>query len=485
MTTKLHLSSRPIFANTLSDESVIAATNPNRVSWGSGTNGISQHKAGLGGPVVDNNDSPGCETSPDGSQYSCYPFKWKTVPEYLQGAGISFFSYQNQDNFGDNPFAYFEQYQTAPKNSSLVTNANSFAGLQKFYDDAKAGTLPEVSYIVGPTDLSEHPPYGPLDGAWLQQQVVNAVLNGKNYDSTALIISYDETGGWGDHVMSPHPPTSETDEYMIDPFNPSLGNQPNGPGFRLPFTIVSPWTRSGGVFTETSAHESQILFLEQWAQAVGKPFTSKEITSWRRSQLSDLTRAFDFSKSDTSKPTLPTIRQASQDANGQYNGASVCQKKYGNVQPTIPYSNTQAGPTVEKGFKQIRGTPTEGRYLTIESDQGTALSYDSKATKLGVSQAKSDHSDPLTRFVLHAASPDANNQVFTLSTASSNPIKYIASDLSLTDASKAGKFKLQDQANGKGYLITETSSNKPVNIQKDKASLNATPPKIEIFSVTF
>ena len=66
-----------------------------------------------------------------------------------------------------------------------------YIGLDKFYSDAAAGTLPQVSYIIGPTELSEHPPYQPRDGAWLQQQVVNAVTKGKAYNETVLIISYD------------------------------------------------------------------------------------------------------------------------------------------------------------------------------------------------------------------------------------------------------------------------------------------------------
>lgn len=64
-------------------------------------------------------------------------------------------------------------------------------GLDAFYKDAAAGTLPEVSFIVGPTELSEHPPYQPKDGAWLQKKVVNAVINSPKYSSTLLMISFD------------------------------------------------------------------------------------------------------------------------------------------------------------------------------------------------------------------------------------------------------------------------------------------------------
>ena len=94
----------------------------------------------------------------------------------------------------------------------------SYIGLQQFYDDAKNGNLPMISYIIGPAELSEHPPYQPKDGGWLQQQVVNAVVTGKNYDKTALIISFDETGGWGDHVVPYHSPEGTAGEWMEDPY---------------------------------------------------------------------------------------------------------------------------------------------------------------------------------------------------------------------------------------------------------------------------
>jgi phospholipase C len=74
----------------------------------------------------------------------------------------------------------------------LATRGVSFLkSLDTFYADAMAGTLPQISYIIGPAELSEHPPYQPKDGAWLQQQVVNAVTMGKSYKDTVLIISYD------------------------------------------------------------------------------------------------------------------------------------------------------------------------------------------------------------------------------------------------------------------------------------------------------
>lgn len=87
--------------------------------------------------------------------------------------------------------AYFEQYQLAPKGSPLRSRGNSYPGLDAFYDAADKGTLPQVSWIVGPQELSEHPPNLPKDGAWLQKKVVNAITSSPAYNETALIISYD------------------------------------------------------------------------------------------------------------------------------------------------------------------------------------------------------------------------------------------------------------------------------------------------------
>jgi phospholipase C len=87
---------------------------------------------------------------------------------------------------------YFEQYQMAANGSALREKGESFDhNLEAFYKAAEEGTLPSVSWIIGPAELSEHPPNRPQDGAWLQREVIEAVMNGKNWEQTALIISYD------------------------------------------------------------------------------------------------------------------------------------------------------------------------------------------------------------------------------------------------------------------------------------------------------
>jgi phospholipase C len=176
------------------------------------TPGSPTNPNGTDGAYIDNNETPGekhfprldtdgatdlfrlsrgCETGAHGP-YSCYPLTWKTTFEVYESLNVSWQVWQDTDNFDDNPLAWFKQYQTAPNGSALHDHGNSFSfTLDDFYAAAAAGTLPQVSFIVGPTELSEHPPWQPKDGAWLHQQVFNAVTKSPKYNSTVLLISYD------------------------------------------------------------------------------------------------------------------------------------------------------------------------------------------------------------------------------------------------------------------------------------------------------
>ena len=469
-------------------ESIISSTSPNRVAWFSGTinppkgskvNGTNRN---MGGPVFDNHEAHGCEKTDAGDPMSCMPLKWKTVPEYLENSNITWRVYQDKDNFGDNPLVYYTNFQESAKNKGkLARQGTAYPGLEKFYEDAENGNLPEVSYIIGPTQLSEHPPYMPMDGAWIQGKVANAVMNGKNWASTALIYSYDETGGWADHVISPLPPKSEQGEWTVDPYHKDKGLTPIGPGFRLPFYIVSPWTQGGNVFTEHASHESQILFLEQWAKAVGKPFYTHEIGSWRRKHMSNLVNAFDFNNEDTSTADVPNVRQPSKDLQGKYNGGDICQAKHLHlVQPHIPYGKQDQSNSMEvqKGFKAVRGDLTEGRYLTFES-RGHALSHTNGKLSVGNVSKKDKPKEQL--FLLHWQGSAPKDNRFKISTIHGH---YITKSLELSEnASDGAEFSIRDQSNGSGHAIIELESNKRLSLSQKTVAFDDDS-TLSIFSVT-
>lgn len=328
----------------------------------------------------------------------------------------------------------------------------AYVGLDKFYADAKAGTLPAVSYIIGPTELSEHPPYSPHDGAWLQQQVLNAVTSSPLYNETALIVSYDETGGLGDHVTPYHSPAGTSGEWVQDPYN-DFGNVYTGPGFRLPFYIVSPWTRGGHVFTERADHISQIKFLEQWLSALGhKNVTSQEIPSWRRAHMSDLVSAFDFANPDFSIPTIPTAQAPHKNALGAYDGSSYCESQYATQRPPVPYGKQNVSTSLisEQGFKAVRGALTEGRYLTFEYN-GQAVTNNNG--QIGVAKASATHNSKTQRWVVHqVGTPDNTNTQFKISSAVDG--KYVNSQGKMVSGDGSAQVvDIEYVGNGKGYTL--------------------------------
>ncbi|GAB3914183.1 hypothetical protein GCM10029964_125040 [Kibdelosporangium lantanae] len=98
---------------------------------------------------------------------------------------------------------------------------------------------------------------------------------------TVLIVTFDEFDGYFDHVPPPVPPPDQTDDHY--------DGKPIGLGFRVPTTIISPWSVGGYVSSETFDHTSVIQFLERWT-GVREP----NISDWRRTVTGDLTSTFDF-----------------------------------------------------------------------------------------------------------------------------------------------------------------------------------------------
>ncbi|EEH23455.2 hypothetical protein PABG_05666 [Paracoccidioides brasiliensis Pb03] len=356
-------------------ESQITATNPNRVTLVSGSINApgSPQSPDEGGVYIDNNVIPGCEAP----NLNCYPLKWKTVFELYEAAGVSWQVYQGVDNFDDNPLAWFEQFQNAPSRSPLSRKGMAYLGLDAFYKAAAVGSLPQVSFIVGPQELSEHAPYSPLDGGWLQRKIMEAVVKGPKYGSSLLMISYDESGGWGDHVPPYHSPENTPGEWLQDPYG-LFGNVYTGPGVRVPFYIISPWTRGGRVFTEHADHNSQILFIEEWLSAKGYDnIRTDEMVHWRRKNMANLVNSLDFENPDLSMPNIPKTATPHRNSRGEWDGSAFCESQFPKPRPPVPYSSQPPSMPniVEEGYKICTGQLTEGRYLVFESENGYLLTH--------------------------------------------------------------------------------------------------------------
>jgi len=160
-----------------------------------------------------------------------------------------------------------------------------------------------VSWIVAPYGYCEHPEARPVDGAAYIQRVLKALWdNPKLWESTVVLINYDENDGFFDHVVPPAPPPGTPGEFL--PANqhgaPSGPLVPIGLGPRVPMTVISPWSRGGWVNSQVFDHTSVLRFLEAWT-GVKEP----NISAWRRAICGDLTSCFDFRAHDTTIPLLP------------------------------------------------------------------------------------------------------------------------------------------------------------------------------------
>jgi phospholipase C len=273
--------------------SVIGPTDPNRCY----TMSASIDPDGQnGGPIVSTLESTRIQT------YG--KFTWKTMPEVLQAAGVTWKVYESPENLSpvsDNVLPYFAPY--VPQggtafNPQLAANAfgNSY---WQFLSDAAAGTLPQVSWVIAPVVQSEHPPSPVTYGEVVTAQVLNALLSNQAvWESSALLVTYDENGGFFDHVNPPTAPAGTSGEFVTTGVVPAT--DPIGLGFRVPMLVVSPFSKGGFVYSGTLDHTSTLRLLET---RFGTPVPN--LTAWRRATVGDMTGAFNFARVDTSSPTLP------------------------------------------------------------------------------------------------------------------------------------------------------------------------------------
>ena len=255
---------------------------------------------------------------PDGTQggpevnnlkYPSAPFRWTTYPERLQAAGVDWYVYRERDDYQDNVCDYFVQY--ADPKTELYRRGRSVIPPGKLADklraDVVSGNLPQVSWIVGPEYASEHPHQLPADGAFYIQRILEALTaDASVWAKTALIITYDENGGFFDHVVPPVPPPGTPGEYLT-PSGLAAAPEaagysgPIGLGFRVPTLVISPFSRGGKVCGDTFDHTSTLRLLET-RFGVEIP----NLTAWRRATCGDLTSAFSFGCGvDLTVPELP------------------------------------------------------------------------------------------------------------------------------------------------------------------------------------
>jgi len=274
---------------------------------------------------------------------------YTTMPEQLQARGISWKVYSSPDEtilggiLSDNVLTYFKNFQ----DPASVLHQNAF-GPQfptDFLADVASGNLPQVSWLIGSVLTSDHPPSPSIFGESLLSLIIGALsANPTQWAKTLLLVTFDENGGFFDHVPPTTAPPGTPGEFVTAPAVPDptvIGSPaisgPIGLGFRVPMLIISPFSRGGSVSSDLFDHTSILRFLETRFGA-----EVPNLSAWRRATVGDLTSALNLKKPDRSMPTLPNTLPAVQ---------KVIQECVAHLAGTTAYPvpATQALPTQEAG----------------------------------------------------------------------------------------------------------------------------------------
>ena len=214
------------------------------------------------------------------------PQTFPTIGDRLSAAGVTWAWYHEGWNGGNptvrgnagyiphhNPFVYVKQ---------IMENPAMMAHLQDLSDFRRAlqeGTLPQVVFVKANGPHNGHGGYSTVAGGdrWVGE-TVTAIMESPYWPRVAILLTYDEGGGWFDHVAPP------VGDYF-------------GPGSRVPALVISPYARRGYVGHETYDHTSVLKFIE-WRFGL-EPLTDRDRNA--RAPL----EAFDFGQAPRPPVRLP------------------------------------------------------------------------------------------------------------------------------------------------------------------------------------
>jgi phospholipase C len=183
---------------------------------------------------------------------------------------------------------YFHDVPVVGAIEDLDTTGHLRRFFNNFITDARDGVLPPVSYI-DPAFLAndDHPPHHPALGQQLIAAVYQALATSPQWERCLLVVTYDEWGGFHDHVAPPTAPDERAD----------LGF--NQLGFRVPALVAGPWAKPGYVSSVPLDHTSPLRHLEK--------LYGLEPLTMRDAAANDLTDCIDLERLARNEP-LPPIQ---------------------------------------------------------------------------------------------------------------------------------------------------------------------------------
>jgi len=241
-----------------------------------------------------------------GAQVLDYPWTDITYLLYKNNVSWKYYLFEGQEpDCEDDDEAFCPTVQQYANTESIWNPLPSFdtvnindqtrniVPVQQFYRDAANGTLPAVSWVIPNAHVSEHEPNHVDVGQAYVTGLINAVMQGPDWDSTAIFLSWDDWGGFYDHVA---PPTVDGSGY----------------GLRVPGMVISPYAKQGYIDHQQLSHDAYLKFIEDdflGGQRLdpgtdGRPDSRPDVRE-TASGLGDLTSDFDFGQAPRPPMLLP------------------------------------------------------------------------------------------------------------------------------------------------------------------------------------
>ena len=213
---------------------------------------------------------PDCDDNPDETAAGCAPV--------AQGAGTPSIW---------NPLPSFTDVKTDGQLGNIQN-------LTSFYPAAEKGTLPAVTWIAPAQPDSDHPPANLATGQAYVTNLINTIMKGPDWDSTAIFLTWDDWGGFYDHVV---PPDVDSDGY----------------GLRVPSLVISPYARRGYIDHQVLSFDAYNKFIEDDflngarldPKTDGRPDPRPDVRE-DAAVLGNLYADFDFSQPPRQAVLLPT-----------------------------------------------------------------------------------------------------------------------------------------------------------------------------------
>ena len=238
------------------------------------------------------------------------PYAWTDLTYLLHKAAVSWAYYVSpgtQPDCADNAALTCKPVPQGPATPDIWNPLPGFTTVREdgqlgniqsvanFYTAADQGTLPAVSWVVPDGSHSEHPPASVRNGQAYVTKLINSVMRGPEWSSTAIFLSWDDWGGFYDHVVPP-----AVDE--------------NGYGLRVPGLVISPYARSGYIDHQTLSFDAYVKFIEDDflggrridPSTDGRPDPRTDVRE-NASQLGNVVADFDFNKPPRPPLLLPQL----------------------------------------------------------------------------------------------------------------------------------------------------------------------------------